>query len=272
MKKAFLHIALFFVLNLHFVIPASANTSTTNFDHEYHTYTALLKENVTQGLVNYKAIKASPNKLNSILTNWGKITKTQFASWSQPQQISFLFNLYNASTLKLIADNYPVESIKDIGSFFSGPWDQKMVILFGTKTTLDHVEHEILRKQYNEPKLHLTLVCAAMGCPPLRNDAYTANSLEAQFSGQAKQLLDHPLKFKLDRINNTVYLSAIFKWYGDDFIKSYLPQKNIPGLSDKEASVVNYLASHLPKPDQDYLNKGDYDIEYLDYDWSLNEQ
>ena len=272
MMKALTFITFFFVLNLHFIAPSLASSNAIIFDHNYHQYTSLLQQHVNNGLVNYKAIKANPNQLNTILNNWGRITKERFSSWSEQQQIAFLFNLYNGSTLKLIVDNYPVKSIKDIGGFFSGPWDQEMVSLFGNITTLDHVEHEILRKQYNEPRLHLSLVCAAMGCPPLRSEAYTATKLDSQLADQAVLLLNHPLKFKIDKKKNTVYLSAIFKWYGGDFIKSYLPEKFIPGLSEKENSVTNYLSNFLPESEKGFIYKGGYDIKYLDYDWSLNEQ
>jgi hypothetical protein len=156
--------------------------------------------------------------------------------------------LYNAATLKLIVDHYPVKSIKGIGSLFKGPWDQPVVRLFDQTITLNNLEHDILRKDYNEPRLHMALVCAAKGCPPLRSEAYVGERLDGQLADQARIYLASPAGLQLDRAKGEARLSAIFKWYGKDF----------PSVS---AFVARYSGQNV-----DGLN-----IRYLDYNWSLNE-
>ena len=169
--------------------------------------------------------------------------------------MAFLLNAYNAYTLKLITDRYPLKSIKDIGGWFSGPWDQPVVKLFGETITLNTVEHKILRKDYSEPRIHFALVCAAKGCPPLRGEAYVAARLNGQLDDQAKLFLANPAKNRVDVANHTVYLSPIFKWYGSDFEK-------------KSGSVLTALKPYWPGK---AVATDDFKIRYTDYDWSLNE-
>jgi hypothetical protein len=227
---------------------SSFSVSASDFDHTHAAYDAILKSHVAAGQVDYKALKADPNALDRYLDELAGVRKPEFVTWTDPQQIAFLANLYNAATLRLIVDHYPVESIKDIGSFFKGPWDQEIVRLFGDTITLNNLEHDILRKDYKEPRLHMALVCAAKGCPPLRNEAYVAERLSEQLDDQSRAYLASPLGMRIDRSKGEVHISSIFKWYGDDF-----------------ASVPAFISKHSG---QDVMG---LTIRYLNYDWSLNE-
>jgi Protein of unknown function, DUF547 len=241
------------------------------FDPSYAGYDALLNKYVTHGRVDYKVLKSDPVALDRYLDSAADVPEVQFKAWTQPRRLAFLINLYNASTLKLIVDHYPVKSIKDIGSFFRGPWDQPVVRLFGTAITLNHLEHKILRKQYHEPRIHMALVCAAKGCPPLRSAAYVADKLDAQLNDQARRYLSTPAGLRIDRKKGVVYFSSIFKWYGKDFIAKYSPAAGFQGLDKTERAVANFCSRYLSAPDSDYLRTGGYSVKYLDYDWSLNE-
>ena len=190
----------------------------------------------------------------------------------ESHRLAFLINLYNASTLKLIVDHYPVQSIKDIGRFFKGPWDQPVVRLFGKSVTLNHLEHDILRKQYSEPRIHMVLVCAAKGCPLLLGMAYTADKLDEQLSGQSRRYLLSPAGLSIDREKKVVYFSSIFKWYGEDFVSRHSPTTGFTGLDKAERAVANFCSVYLDSADRDYLTAGGYSVKHLDYDWSLNEK
>lgn len=249
--------------------PATA----AGFDQSYSAYDGLLKKYVTrQGRVDYSGLKADPGALEQYLERVAGLTRGQFDAWTESRKLAFLINLYNAATLKLIVDHYPVESIKDIGGIFRGPWDQAFVKLFGGTVTLNHLEHDILRKQYQEPRIHMALVCAAKGCPPLRSEAYTAENLEKQLEDQSSRYLASPAGLRIDQRKNVVHVSSIFKWYGDDFRDGYAPERGFVGLNRTERAVANFCSRHLSAKDADYLVKGGYDIQYLDYDWSLNRQ
>lgn len=224
-------------------------TSAHAQDKTIHdAYDKVLKGYVSNGKVAYAKLKNDRSSLDAYLTKLAGIDKKQFDTWPEDARLACLINLYNAATLQLIIDHYPVKSIKDIGSLFKGPWDQPVISLFGKKITLNTLEHDIIRKEYKEPRIHVALVCAAKGCPPLRPESYTAEKLDEQLNDQSKTYLTSAEGMRIETDKGKVYLSAIFKWYGDDF-----------------PSVNAFAEKHSAKS-----LKG-LKLDYLDYDWSLNE-
>jgi len=230
----------------------------------------LLKRYVADDRVDYKGLKVDIHALDRYLDSTDGVSEAVFNAWAASERLAFLINLYNAATLKLILDHYPITSIKKIGNFFKGPWDQPVVRLFGETITLDNLEHDIIRKEYNEPRIHMALVCAAKGCPPLRREAYVAEKLDAQLEGQSRRFLASPAGLRIDRGRKVAYFSSIFKWYGKDFVEAYLPSSAFTGLDKTERAVANFCSRYLPESDRDYLKAGGYSVKYLDYDWSLN--
>ena len=209
----------------------------------------ILKKQALDGRVDYRALVAEPKPLADYLQQAGQIPESEFKTWGEKKQLAFLINLYNAATLQLIVDHYPVKSIKKIKRGFKGPWDQKIVTLHGKKITLNTLEHKIIRPQYKDPRVHMALVCAAKGCPILRSEAYTAERLDEQLDDQSRRYLETPAGLVIDRKKGTASISAIFKWYGDDF-------QSVPAFVEKQ-SGKNIVGLKL---------------RYLKYDWSLNEQ
>lgn len=246
--------------------------NAAEFDQTYAGYDSLLKQYVTDGRVDYKGLKTDPNALDRYTDSAAGVPEEQFNSWTESQRLAFLINLYNAATLKLIVDHYPVKSIKDIGSLFKGPWDQPVVRLYGKTITLNHLEHNILRKQYSEPRIHMALVCAAKSCPQLRSEAYTTEKLDEQLNDQSRQYLVSPAGLNVDRKKKVAYFSSIFKWYGEDFVAKYSPTTGFACLDKTERAVVNFCSAYLISADRDFLATGGYSVKYLDYDWSLNEK
>ncbi|MGD9242854.1 MAG: DUF547 domain-containing protein, partial [Desulfobacterales bacterium] len=246
--------------------------NAAEFDQTYAGYDSLLKQYVTDGRVDYKGLKTDPNALDRYTDSAAGVPEEQFNLWTESQRLAFLINLYNAATLKLIVDHYPVKSIKDIGSLFKGPWDQPVVRLYGKTITLNHLEHNILRKQYSEPRIHMALVCAAKSCPQLRSEAYTTEKLDEQLNDQSRQYLVSPAGLNVDRKKKVAYFSSIFKWYGEDFVAKYSPTTGFAGLDKTERAVANFCSAYLISADRDFLATGGYSVKYLDYDWSLNEK
>lgn len=253
-------------------VVVAGSAEAREFDQTHHLYDNVLKTFVRNGLVDYAGLKADRKALEEYLSSLARVTEEQFQAWTEAQQLAFLCNLYNATTLQLILDHYPVKSIKDIGTLFKGPWDRPVVHLFGDTVTLNTLEHKILRKKYTEPRIHMALVCAAKGCAPLRREAYVAQKLDQQLDDQAKVFLGDPVKFRIDRPKRVVYLSTIFKWYGEDFIGKYTPQNGFAGLNKTQRAVLNFCSRYRSAEDQEYLAAGGYSVRYLDYDWSLNER
>jgi hypothetical protein len=244
------------------VLAAGRFVQAAGFDQSHTVFDGVLKQYVTNGRVEYVALKSHPEKLNRYLGEVAKVSEFDFTQWGQSQQLAFVINAYNAYTLKLILDHYPIASIKDIGHFWSGPWDQPVVQLFGKRITLNALEHGILRKNYSEPRIHFALVCAAKGCPPLRREAYVASRMNEQLDDQARRFLADDSKNHVDVAHHMVFLSPIFKWYAEDFARN-------------SGSVLEYIQPYWPKGGRDILGKMGYkhlQIRYTVYNWSLNEQ
>lgn len=232
------------------------------------------------GLVNYAGLKANPTDLNAYLTSVANFSPDAFEELNESDRIAFWCNAYNAYTLKAIIDHFPIKS-----SFFrslthpknsirqiAGVWDKLRWPVMGERITLDTIEHETLRVHFDEPRIHAALVCAAMSCPPLRNEPYDGDRLDEQLNEQMANYLSDPDRFRIDRENNVVYLSSILEWYGEDFVKSYGVDAGFGGLGPVERAVLNALTSHVSDDDAEYLRTSEYGVRYLDYDWSLNEQ
>lgn len=235
----------------------------------YEDYAEVLKTYVNdQGLVDYARLQKNRQPLDQFTQQIDAVSPKTYQSWSDSSKIAFLINAYNAFTLQAIIDETPLKSsIREI----SGIWKWRKFPIVGTEKTLDNIEHDILRQDFNEPRIHFALVCAAKSCPPLRNEPYTSEKLDQQLDEQVQKFLESPHGFSLDKQQGKVYLSSIFQWFGEDWTKSYGVKDRFTG-NENEQAVLNFLSRYLSVPEQVYLSQGNYKIAYLDYDWSLNKQ
>lgn len=242
----------------------AASDARTPFDHTHSLWTQILLQNVVQSgpesRVRYGKLKSNPTALNTYLRTLEAVSMSEFGQFTESQKIAFLINAYNAFTVKLVIDKYPIASIKDAGSLFKSPWKKKFFILFGEKRTLDEVEHEMIRRVFDEPRIHFALVCASGGCPALRLEAFKAEKLDAQLEDSAKTFLDDPKKNRYLSKQKKLELSSIFKWYGDDFKKRF---------GSFEAFVATRITNAWEE--QEAIKSGKAAITFLEYDWSLND-
>jgi hypothetical protein len=172
--------------------------------------------------------------------------------------MAFLINAYNALTVKLIVDHYPVKSIKDTGTIFTKPWSIKFFdLLDGTIKSLDPLEHEYLRPKFSDYRIHAAVNCASKSCPELRKEAFVSEKLDAQLDDQMAKWLTDPHRNRVDHEGKTIFLSKIFDWYGKDF-------------ESTKGGITAILFKHAPELYKDAVARG-YVIKFLDYDWSLNE-
>lgn len=234
----------------------STNTLKTNFGTQNPTdhakWTNLLQQYVNEkGQVDYSGFVNSKALLQIYLD---ELVKNKPAdNWSKNAQIAYWINLYNAFTIKLVADNYPVESIKAIKNglpFINSVWDIKLIDFGNEKIDLNHVEHSILRKHFDEPRIHFAINCASFSCPRLLNEAYTAGKLEQQLALMTKDFLGDTEKNKITI--NEIKLSKIFNWFKGDFTKN--------------GSLIDFLNKYAPITINESAK-----VSFLDYDWSLNE-
>ena len=192
-------------------------------------------------------------KLNGYLNT---LEKADIENFSRPALLAFWINAYNAFTVKLILNNYPLKSIKDIKK----PWKQKIWIASGKRLSLDDIEHEILRKKFKEPRIHFAIVCASKGCPPLYGKAYQSKTIMGTLNEISRSFFTSPRNFSIEQSGDvvTVYLNRIFKWFGDDF-----------GRNNQER--IDFIRPYLSTNYSDMITgAGKINVKYLDYDWSLN--
>jgi hypothetical protein len=269
---------IFFIALLAIFTPASA-VFAQSFDHNYTAYDAQLKKHVKwlpdgkQSRVNYKGLAAERAEFSKTLDTFSAVTPAQFAAFSKEQQMAFLINAYNAFTLELILTKYPdVKSIKDLGSTFSSPWKKSFFKLLGEERNLDWIEHDKLRPTgknivnggYQDPRIHVAIVCASIGCPALPPEAFTAAKLDTQLdAGMARFVQD---KTRNRYADGKLQVSSIFKWFKDDFEKGY---KGFGKVEDVFAKYADNLSNDSAIQGQ--LRAKTVSISYLDYDWSLND-
>lgn len=235
----------------------------------------------TRGGVDYRGLKAHRADLDAFIASLGAADSTTIASWPEPERIAFWINAYNLITLQRIVDHYPIQrggiisglqypknSIRQI----DGVWDRLTTRVAGLDMTLDHIEHDILRKEFREPRIHAALVCAGKGCPPLRNEAFTGDRLSDQLDDQCRRFLSSPEKFDVDPAKKVVRLSPILKWYGGDFVGVYNQHGEIRGHSPAEAAVLDFSSRYVSAEDARSIRTQACTVEFLGYDWSLNER
>jgi hypothetical protein len=248
------------------------------FDHQHQMFTQVLSDivklspNKKQTRVDYGLLFKQPEQLNQYLAGLSAVKKSDYDLWSSDEQLSFLINAYNGFTLQLINQNYvkfqngKADSIKDLGSFFSSPWKKAFFSLLDEKRSLDNVEHDMIRVWFERPLIHAAVVCAAVSCPPLRNQAFVADKLEQQLDDQMRQFLVDDQRNTIDISDNRVRLSSIFKWYSEDF------EKGQQGFNSLKDLIKEYQADMADDPQQlIWLQKQEFKIRYLAYDWRLND-
>ncbi|WP_245617607.1 DUF547 domain-containing protein [Siansivirga zeaxanthinifaciens] len=207
----------------------------------------LLQKHVSEdGIVNYKSFKTEHKKLLDYIHDLNlSYNNDHLKSLNKEEKLSYWINAYNALTIDLILQNYPLNSIKDINN----PWEQRLW-KFGEKWfNLNDIEHEILRKM-NEPRIHFAIVCASVSCPKLQNEAFEASKLETQLTEATKAFLTDSSRNNIQE--NNVQISKIFQWFSKDF--------------KQDGSIIDFLNKY-----SDIKIASKAKINYKDYNWNLNE-
>jgi len=213
--------------------------------------------------VDYAGWKASAADRAALTAYIRSIEKTAVSKLPRPAQFATWANLYNAATIKVILDNYPVASIRDIKSTFTldpaalggGPWWSKLVTVEGKQLTLNNIEHDILRKQFRDPRVHYAVNCASYGCPNLQRQAWRAATLDADLDKAARAYINHPRGAQVQA--GALEVSSIYSWFKVDFgntdegVIQHLKKYASPELAAK-LSAITKIASD-------------------DYSWALNE-
>jgi hypothetical protein len=241
------------VLILLSVVPVAA-FDFSDWDTLIKKHVSLKKvDGVMINAVNYKNLK-SDGKFKKLVSRLSLAREDSLKT--RDEKLAFWINTYNILAAKMVADRFPIKSIKDAGSFFSSVWKKPAGHVAGKERTLNEIEHEILRKM-DEPRIHVAIVCASVSCPDLRLEAFKVGSLNEQLNDQMKLfLLSSEKGMRIDKKSNRVYLSSIFKWFKDDF--------------ESRGGVLKFISNYVSPEAAKELVDPRIDVSYLDYNWGVN--
>jgi len=215
-------------------------------------FTRLLGIYVHNHLVDYQAWFDNEDDAKALGQYVDQLSAMDPSDWPQDAALAYWINLYNAVTLRLILDNYPLDSIKDIGGFMKkSPWKRELVTVAGRKLTLNNIENDIIRPDFGDARIHFALNCASIGCPPLSDEAYAADRLSEQLDAACRVALNRDQWVQVE--GNKLKLTKIFDWYGKDFEKD-------------GGSVLDFIGQYRTEtiPDKEV------EIDFMSYDWDVN--
>jgi hypothetical protein len=270
---------LIFIIGCPKIIPQSPKHPLVSF---HNKCADILKSCVDdKGMVDYKALKRKRLELNQLLDEFAKLDPNVYNSWPKEDKIAFWLNAYNIKMLKIIVDNYPIESQRilrvlwgpDSIRHIKGIWDKYKFIVMNEEFTLKEIEQRFFHKEFDDPRVFFAISYASVSSPLLRNEPYYGYRLYEQLDDQAKKFLSSPLAFRIDREKRIVYLSAVLNptWCGKEFISKYGTDKKFKDQPPPLRAVLNFAAKYVPKQDLSFLERENYSIQYITYNWTLND-
>jgi hypothetical protein len=272
MKKLFT--AVVFALTTSFM--AVAVHAQSSLDNTTAAWDKMLKKHVSwngagvASSVAYKGFQADRAELKKVLDGFSALTKADYDKLKKEDKLAFLINAYNAYTVEIILTKYPdLKSIRDIGNFAKKTWSIKFFNLLGEERNLDNVEHDMIRAPgaFDDPRIHMAVVCASIGCPALRPEAFVGTTLDATLEDSVKRFLKDKTRNRFNATSGKLEVSKIFDWYKGDF------DKGLKGITSREQFFGKYadlLAADAAG--QQILKEGKASISFLEYDWSLNDK
>ena len=245
------------------------------FDHSHAAWETLLGKHVkvisngNASQVDYKGFAQDRGGLQVYLKALSAVTAEEYNRWNKAQKFAFLANAYNAFTIEKILTRYPnLKSIRDFGSYIGNPWKDKFFTLLGNPQNLDGIEHDTLRAPgvFDDPRVHVAVNCASIGCPMLGTHAFTAEKLDAQLDELFKSFMADRSRNRYNPQTRALEVSRIFEWYGKDFEKGH---KGFSSVADVAAKYADQLAD--APADRALLRDKKAAIAFLEYDWTLND-
>ena len=256
----------------------------------YDTYAQILKKYVNDdGMVDYRTLKLKRVELTHLMDKFAEFDQNEYNAWPKEDKIAFWLNAYNIQMLKIIIENYPIESsrpyrilwpptsirhIPPVTEIGTPKWNGYKFVVIDEVFTLEEIEQRFFLKKFDEPRVFFAISMASISGSPLRNKPYYGENLYKQLDDQVKKFLSSPRAFRIDREKQIVYLSSIFEpsWHGQDFLKRYGTNKKFKDNPPAVRAVLNFITHYLSKDDASFLEVGNYTVKYINYDWRLNEQ
>lgn len=240
-----------------------AGASASGADHS--AWQKLLTAHVNDlGEVDYAAIKASPAALETYLRLLGEASPENRPDRfpSRKHELAYWLNAYNAFTIKGVVDGYPTQSIRDLGFLF-GFFRKKVYAAGGRMMSLDHIEHQVIRKRYADPRIHFAIVCASISCPRLDREAFLGETLDDHLDRLTRRFVAERRNVTLSDVSNEVRLSKIFDWFEEDFAAA--------AQGRGKQAVLSFIRNYADRRTRESLDRiAGPKVRYHNYDWSLN--
>lgn len=243
------------ILLLIFSLSGRGQLTIEDRDNIHRPFDIILQLYVQGARFDYQALYENSDDLQRLYEYIDTLETVNTVDLTRDDALAYWINLYNAATLALVLQNYPVKSIKDLGNLFRSPWKRKVVNLaLHGELSLDEIEHDIIRRQFDDPRIHFALNCASIGCPPLQRRAYIGGTLDPQLDQAVQSTLSSEQWLKVTE--QRIEVTKIFDWYKDDF-------------SSSEGSMREFIARYR-RDLRKILLEEPRKIEFMDYDWKLN--
>ncbi len=243
----------------------------------------ILKEFVDRrGMVNYEGLRRKRLDLRVPLDQYDNLDRREYESWPREDKIAFWINVYNLQKLRVVTDNYPIEPSSRILTIYWGPSSIRHIedritrhkfLVMDEEFTFARIEKRFFRGEFDDPRVFFALSNACLSSPPLRSEPYSGRKLNEQLEDQTRRFLSSPLAFRIDREKQKVYLSALFQEssFGKEFAEKFAIDRKFKDFPAAIRAVLNFITNYVSKQDVSFLETGNYTIEYMTYDWTIND-
>ncbi len=247
-------------------------------------YAEVLKNFVDdKGMVDYTTLRRQRLKLKALLREFENLNPNEYRSWTKENKIAFWLNAYNIQMLKIITDNYPIQSSRILRLYpgwgpnsilhIKGIWTDYKFLVMDEEFTLSEIDKRFFRKEFDDPRIFFALSRGSLSSPPLRNEPYYGRRLNKQLDDQVKRFLSSPLGLQIDTDKQRVYLSSLFQLssYGKEFMSKFAIDKKFKDHDPTTRAVLNFITNYVSRDKVSFLEVGNYSVKYMKYDWTIND-
>ena len=236
-----------------------------------------------KGMVDYKTLRRKRTKLKALLQEFDNLDANEYRTWPKEDKIAFWLNAYNIQMLKIITDNYPIQSSRILRLYpgwgpnsilhIKGVWTNYKFLVMDEEFTLAEIDKRFFRKEFDDPRIFFAVCNAGLSSPPLRNEPYYGYKLDEQLDDQAKRFLSSPMAFMIDKEKRSVYLSSLFQSssYGKEFISKFAIDKKFKEQEPTTRAVLNFITNYVSRDKVSFLEVGNYSVKFMKYDWTIND-
>jgi len=251
-------------------------------DDFFDKFSDILKSYVdNRGMVNYRELRKKRLELIKLLNEFNNLEPDIYKSWSREDKIAFWINVYNLQKIKVVTDNYPIQSSRilrvlwgfnDLRHIEKDITQHKFLVM-DEEFTFKKIEQRFFKQEFDDPRIYLALSDACLSSPPLRDEPYYGSGLNEQLDEQVRKFISSPLAFKIDRDRNRVYLSASFEQgrFGKEFILKYSIDRKFKDHPPVVRAVLNFVSNYISDKDVSFIELENYSVHYMKYDWTIND-